>query len=1087
MSGLKRLLDFAWKAVLICGLAFFALLGQGSGQTVATATWNGGSGNWSNANNWTWDNTLCNGTAPGNFSAFDQDGSCYSVDVEIPSGTVTIDIAFTSEINNFTLDSGVLQGGVNPVGNININEGATVKGSMETANGNVTNEGTINGFVEGATITNTGTIVGSVFINGPGSGINAMGGTIEFTSASSSLTGNWTNTGGKLVIDSGATMTCDGTITDGQVNDNGGVLAGAGGGCVFAGVVTSSSLTIGGGTVTATVTGTLTNTGPLTVGVNGTATLNVGNANTGGTLVVQGPISLGSQASSTGQFEVWPKGNATSTGLTIGAAGIGAVYVYQNAVLKTGAISMGSASLESQTNQLIVMGGKVNYTTLNALHTITSGASGVQFYNTITVNLGGQLIGMSNQAPTSSAGVTTGTADNIVFVTVTISGSNSLWNSNSGLTAASGEWFINYGGTLKALCGGCHSSGFSSNDPGASFQVNDDALVTISGAGSTLTATSADIGGTSEGTLIVQSGAQATVSQIDLENYGTLTVSGTSNFGMGSQLTATVYIGGSGLLTVQNYAKLTAEGVVLSSPTSPVTAETGGTIQTPNLLIHGGTVQIQNSGSLGITPGGTISVAGGIGSVKGVLTFSGESSSLLTTGAITVTVNPGGTLQVVGGGAVDFPGTLKFEVFSPHGNQPQGTVNVQDGALNIGNIGALGSQQGWVRVWPGGTIKGGQIEDNTLLNANDAVIVDGNVGNFFGYVSLDPITMNITQNFQQTGGTLDLQIGGSQAGQYDQLMVGGSAQITGGTVEVDFIDGFAPSSGDKFSALSAPGGVSISGTTFTTTGLGSGFTYTTSTSNGQFDLNATSSGTATTSAPPAPPTPTLTSVDAAGGAIPLAPGSLASGYGSALANGQPASGPFPWPATVGGTTASIVDVTGATTQLPLLYVSSGEIDYFIPDTVALGPATVTVTAGDGSKSSGPIDLLPLAPGLFAVNPAGLAAAYADCVSASGAQTNEATYQVSNGAVVAAPLNLAACRETILELWGTGIDGASASTVQVTIGGAAANVLYAGPEGYYPGVDQINIEVRQSLAGTGNVSIVLSAGGLTSNTVNVTIQ
>jgi uncharacterized protein (TIGR03437 family) len=823
------------------------------------------------------------------------------------------------------------------------------------------------------------------------------------------------------------------------------------------------------------------------VGVNGTATLNVGNANTGGKLVVQGPISLGSQASSTGQFEVWPKGNATSTGLTIGTAGIGAVWVYQNAVLKTGAISMGSASLDDQSNQLNVQGGTVNYTTFNARNIITIGTSGMLQSNTITVNLGGQLIGMSNQAPTSKAGVTTGTADNIVFVTVTISGSNSLWNPNSGLTAADGEWLINYGGTLKALCGGCHSSGFSSNDPGASFQVNGDARVTVSGAGSTLTATSADIGGTTEGELIVESGAQATVGQIDLENYGTLTVSGTGGLGMGSQLTASVYIGGSGLLTVQNYAKLTAELVDLSSPTSPVTAETGGTIQTHYLAIDGGTVQIQNLSSLSITPGGRIDVDGGIGSSKGVLTFSGESSSLLTTSPITIQINPGGTLEVVDGGAVDFPGTLKFEVFSRPINQPQGTVNVQDGALNIGNLGALGSKQGWIRVWPGGTIKGGKIEGTALVNANDAVIVDGSVESLFGYVSLDPITMNITGNFQQTGGTLDLQIGGSQAGQYDQLIVGGSAQITGGTVEVDFIDGFAPSSGDVYNLLSAPGGVSISGTTNTTTGLGAGFTYTTSTSNGEFNLKATSGGTATTSAPPAPPTPTLTSVDAAGGATPLAPGSLASGYGSGLANGQPASGPFPWPTTVAGTAASIVDVNGNTTQLPLLYVSSGEIDYFIPDTVALGPATVTVTAGDGTNSSGPIDLLPLAPGLFAVNSAGLAAAYADCVSASGAQTNEVTYQVSNGAVVAAPLNLAACRQTILELWGTGIDGASAGTVQVTIGGATANVLYAGPEGYYPGVDQINIEVPQSLASAGSVSIVLSAGGLTSNTVNVTVQ
>jgi hypothetical protein len=230
MSALKRMLDLAAKTVLVFGLASFVLMRQGSGQTVATATWNGSSGNWSNANNWSWDVSLCNGTAPGNFSVFDQDGPCYSVNVTIPGGTVMIDIVFTSEINNFNLDSGVLQGGVNAYGNIYVGDRATANGSMVAAMGNVTNDGTINGFVEGATITNTGTIVGTAFINGPGSGTNTQGGTIEFSGGNGSLSGNWTNTDGKLVIDSGATMTCDGTITDGQVNNNGGLLSGAGGG-----------------------------------------------------------------------------------------------------------------------------------------------------------------------------------------------------------------------------------------------------------------------------------------------------------------------------------------------------------------------------------------------------------------------------------------------------------------------------------------------------------------------------------------------------------------------------------------------------------------------------------------------------------------------------------------------------------------------------------------------------------------------------------------------------------------------------------------------------------------------------------------
>jgi uncharacterized protein (TIGR03437 family) len=125
--------------------------------------------------------------------------------------------------------------------------------------------------------------------------------------------------------------------------------------------------------------------------------------------------------------------------------------------------------------------------------------------------------------------------------------------------------------------------------------------------------------------------------------------------------------------------------------------------------------------------------------------------------------------------------------------------------------------------------------------------------------------------------------------------------------------------------------------------------------------------------------------------------------------------------------------------------------------------------------------------LFTLNSANLAAAYATCVSSSGAQTSETPFQVVNGALTAQTLNLGACSETVLELYGTGLDKATAAGVQVTIGGAASTVLYAGPGGGFPGLDQINVLIPQSLAGAGNVKVVLSAGGMTANTVNVTVQ
>jgi uncharacterized protein (TIGR03437 family) len=95
--------------------------------------------------------------------------------------------------------------------------------------------------------------------------------------------------------------------------------------------------------------------------------------------------------------------------------------------------------------------------------------------------------------------------------------------------------------------------------------------------------------------------------------------------------------------------------------------------------------------------------------------------------------------------------------------------------------------------------------------------------------------------------------------------------------------------------------------------------------------------------------------------------------------------------------------------------------------------------------------------------------------------------VVNGAIVAQPLNLSACAKTVLQLYATGLDKATAADVQATIGNATATVQSAGPEGTWPGLDEVDVLIPSSLAGTGSVPVVITAGGLSSNTVNVTIS
>ena len=73
----------------------------------------------------------------------------------------------------------------------------------------------------------------------------------------------------------------------------------------------------------------------------------------------------------------------------------------------------------------------------------------------------------------------------------------------------------------------------------------------------------------------------------------------------------------------------------------------------------------------------------------------------------------------------------------------------------------------------------------------------------------------------------------------------------------------------------------------------------------------------------------------------------------------------------------------------------------------------------------------------------------------------------------------------LALFGTGFRGAG--TLQAYIAGQQLPVQFAGAQGQYQGLDQVNIAVPKSLAGMGEVSVYLVADGQNSNMVTINIQ
>jgi uncharacterized protein (TIGR03437 family) len=223
---------------------------------------------------------------------------------------------------------------------------------------------------------------------------------------------------------------------------------------------------------------------------------------------------------------------------------------------------------------------------------------------------------------------------------------------------------------------------------------------------------------------------------------------------------------------------------------------------------------------------------------------------------------------------------------------------------------------------------------------------------------------------------------------------------------------------------------------------------------------------------------TFTDTNAASFATgPVAKGSLATAFGTNLAATTATAGVLPWPSNLGGDTISIKDSAGATTAAQLYYVSPGQIDFEIPDSVAPGAATITIQSG-ATAFTATQQIVAVAPGIFAY--LGMAAGESFRVVNGAPQY---TLLIQNGAL--APIDVSG-GQTYLLLYGTGIHN-HANPVVATIGSVQVTAASAGAQGEWAGLDQINIQLPASLAGAGVVSVSLAVDGQTSNSVKIQIQ
>jgi uncharacterized protein (TIGR03437 family) len=228
-------------------------------------------------------------------------------------------------------------------------------------------------------------------------------------------------------------------------------------------------------------------------------------------------------------------------------------------------------------------------------------------------------------------------------------------------------------------------------------------------------------------------------------------------------------------------------------------------------------------------------------------------------------------------------------------------------------------------------------------------------------------------------------------------------------------------------------------------------------------------------------------------AVALASESIAAAFGARLATEIQVAASLPLPTTLAGTTVKLRDSVGGQRDAPLFFVSPDQVNFQVPPGTMNGIATATITSGNGSVSIGTVQMVTVAPGLFAANANGreVAAALVLRVKADGTQVLEsvARFESALGRFVAVPIDLGPETEQVfLILFGTGIRfRSSLAAVTCRVGETNAEVLYAGEQSGFVGLDQCNVRLPRALAGRGEVDIALTVDGKAANTVRVAIK
>jgi uncharacterized protein (TIGR03437 family) len=226
----------------------------------------------------------------------------------------------------------------------------------------------------------------------------------------------------------------------------------------------------------------------------------------------------------------------------------------------------------------------------------------------------------------------------------------------------------------------------------------------------------------------------------------------------------------------------------------------------------------------------------------------------------------------------------------------------------------------------------------------------------------------------------------------------------------------------------------------------------------------------------------------------LAPDSLASAMGNNLAPTTEV-GSAPYPTSLGGISLTVVDSGGVSRMAQLLYVSPSQINYLVPSGTAPGTATVNIVDSSGNVQSSTSQIQAVAPGLFTANEnaKGVVAATAYRLVDLQIPGPVRVYQCIDrpGTCISVPIDTGLDAPVFVTFYTTGLRGRSSdSAVTLTIGAQSIPVRSISSQddaSSLAGIDEVQVVLPLSLRGSGEVNVVISVDGTTSNTGTINIQ